>query len=224
MWFHPPFFNRFFFRTVRSIFVSLTTNALLHSFFFILVPKLDKQAPTNPVTTLETSTEDKRAPRGHWRNDLCDCCQFCGIPAFWCAFCCPACSIGQIMTRVGLNIQCQQVAVPMESGVKPFHLMIGLMVLYILAGVIPQLEIRSIVTLIIYISFVTYGTVLRGHMRKMFEIPGGCFEDCCCMFWCNCCSIIQMNSHTHDLFKYGDCAACTTDTGLVYDAPLVTEV
>ncbi len=35
------------------------------------------------------------------------------------------------------------------------------------------------------------GCSTRGEMRGRWGIPGGCCGDCCCHFWCGCCSIAQ---------------------------------
>lgn len=50
--------------------------------------------------------------------------------------------------------------------------------------------------------FILYaGTKTRTLIRKKYAIPQGCCGDCCCMFWCLCCSIAQMSSHTADYRK-----------------------
>mmetsp|Transcript_68415 Transcript_68415/g.95111 ORF Transcript_68415/g.95111 Transcript_68415/m.95111 type:complete len:81 (+) Transcript_68415:1-243(+) len=41
----------------------------------------------------------------------------------------------------------------------------------------------------------------RAHMRRQYQIRPGCCggcEDCCCVFWCGCCTVQQMARHTHD--------------------------
>lgn len=185
-------------------------------------------AATSPDTPIEMSGDTDRAPRGKWRTHLCDCFQFCGLPAFWCALCCPICSIGQLMTRNGIDMQCRPKAVPMKGELTPFTFLFGVGTVYVIFGAIPSnvlsLSVRWTIQSIFMIAALIYGMVLRRHIRKKFEIPGSGVEDCLCMYFCACCSIIQMNSHTHDLQKHGDCAACLTHTGLVQGAPLVTEV
>lgn len=55
----------------------------------------------------------------------------------------------------------------------------------------------------------------RRAVRQQYEIPehscSGC-EDCCCSFWCHCCTTMQMMRHTADYDSYP--AACCTETGL----------
>ena len=43
---------------------------------------------------------------------------------------------------------------------------------------------------------------LRKSVRAKFGIPGSCFEDCCCAFWCNCLVVGQMLRHTTDYDVY----------------------
>ena len=65
----------------------------------------------------------------------------------------------------------------------------------------------------IYVLIVMYR--LRKAIRTKYSIPEeNCigFEDFCCVFWCGCCSVIQMAHQTAD---YDDEEAyCLTETGL----------
>jgi Cys-rich protein (TIGR01571 family) len=65
----------------------------------------------------------------------------------------------------------------------------------------------------LYILVATIRT--RAYIRDKYAIPEqscrGC-EDCCCSFWCGCCTIMQMMRHTADYDKYD--AVCCTETGL----------
>jgi Cys-rich protein (TIGR01571 family) len=55
----------------------------------------------------------------------------------------------------------------------------------------------------------------RRHIRDKFQIPetdcSGC-EDCCCVYWCHCCTVAQMACHTGDYEAHG--ARCCSETGL----------
>jgi Cys-rich protein (TIGR01571 family) len=62
----------------------------------------------------------------------------------------------------------------------------------------------------------------RIRIRSRYGIPertchGG--EDCCCAFWCSCCTISQMARHTADYENYP--ARCCSETGLSPNAPLI---
>jgi Cys-rich protein (TIGR01571 family) len=56
----------------------------------------------------------------------------------------------------------------------------------------------------------------RSHVRRMSGIPEhyctGGLEDCCCSFWCPCCTTLQIARHTADYSAHP--AACCTETGL----------
>lgn len=55
----------------------------------------------------------------------------------------------------------------------------------------------------------------RRSVREQYDIPEttckGC-EDCCCSFWCQCCTTMQMMRHTADYETYP--GSCCTETGL----------
>ena len=37
--------------------------------------------------------------------------------------------------------------------------------------------------------------IIRCRIRRKYQIPGNCFQDSMCMFWCGCCSAIQAYQH-----------------------------
>jgi Cys-rich protein (TIGR01571 family) len=55
-------------------------------------------------------------------------------------------------------------------------------------------------------------TATRRHVRKMYGIRGGVFQDCCCAFWCHCCTIAQLHRETGDYENHRP--VCCTVTGL----------
>lgn len=62
----------------------------------------------------------------------------------------------------------------------------------------------------------------RKKVRSRYDIPeetcGGA-EDCCCAFWCTCCTIAQISRHTTDYEHYP--AFCCTESGLAENAPAI---
>jgi Cys-rich protein (TIGR01571 family) len=76
----------------------------------------------------------------------------------------------------------------------------------------------------LHVAFSIYVVILicqtRAHVRRTYAIPEascrGC-EDCCCAYWCSCCTVAQMARHTADYRKYH--AACCSETGLGDHAP-----
>ncbi|KAI2513576.1 PLAC8 family [Fragilaria crotonensis] len=84
---------------------------------------------------------------------------------------------------------------------------------------------------IINISFSVYILVAlcqtRRKIRDKYNIPpsacGGC-DDCCCSFWCPCCTVNQMARHTNDYRAYPvECCtgACFNKTGQPPSAPVI---
>jgi PLAC8 family len=55
--------------------------------------------------------------------------------------------------------------------------------------------------------------------RRANEEGGGYVEDCLCLLFCGCCSLIQMGRHTHDDKEYP--GYCCTTTGLEAGAPKI---
>lgn len=57
---------------------------------------------------------------------------------------------------------------------------------------------------ILWIYVIVQLTNARYHFRQQYSIhPGdGCCGDCCSVFWCTCCSVVQMLRHTHDDTKH----------------------
>jgi len=56
---------------------------------------------------------------------------------------------------------------------------------------------------------------LRAAVRAKYEIPTKCcgnMEDCCCVFFCGCCTVAQMSRQTCNYEEIQ--AVCCTDTGL----------
>ena len=53
-----------------------------------------------------------------------------------------------------------------------------------------------------FIIIIVIVFTLRKSVRAKFGIPGSCFEDCCCAFWCNCLVVGQMLRHTTDYDLY----------------------
>jgi Cys-rich protein (TIGR01571 family) len=76
------------------------------------------------------------------------------------------------------------------------------------------------ITFLIFIVIVTMRA--RGYIRRKYNIPEeSCpgYEDCCCSFWCNACTVRQMLRHTADYQLYN--AGCCAQTGLANGAPEV---
>ncbi|EED95200.1 predicted protein [Thalassiosira pseudonana CCMP1335] len=129
--------------------------------------------------------------------------------------------LAQVMTRLKLNWNG-------EAGNKgnTFKVIVGVWIAFILVRWVLGLGInygnaQILQTVIFYldIAFFIFIIVLavrtRSYLRARSNIPerncAGC-EDCCCVFWCSCCTLTQMARHTYDFDKYQ--AVCCNSTGI----------
>ena len=84
------------------------------------------------------------------------------------------------------------------------------------------LVLDQIIGLLWFVFVLVLITKTRKHIRDKYSINQknckGC-EDCCCGFWCGCCTIAQMARHTADYENYA--ARCCSDTGLGPNAPAI---
>ncbi|GKZ00612.1 hypothetical protein MPSEU_001013400 [Mayamaea pseudoterrestris] len=173
----------------------------------------------------------------------------CGNPMCWVACCWRPIALGQVMTRMGLNacgtptsrdaywtafkvlalvflgtVFVDQVITRSTSAYyltqtdeygNPDYSKIPASV--ILAWGI-QGGMRTVY--FFYMLFLMIRT--RAHIRHKYQIPEtscrGC-EDCCCSFWCSCCTVLQMAHHTADCDAYP--GSCCTESGMPPEAPHV---
>lgn len=74
--------------------------------------------------------------------------------------------------------------------------------------------------LIVTVFWVYVAVMTRKYIREKNEIPEttctGC-EDCCCSFFCGCCTVAQMARHTAEYETY--VGQCCSETGLPVTAP-----
>ena len=74
----------------------------------------------------------------------------------------------------------------------------------------------------VFILFLVLLCKTRRHIREKYQIPEqqchGC-EDCCCTYWCSCCTVAQMARHTGDYKEHG--ARLCSETGLGPGAPSI---
>jgi len=178
-------------------------------------------------------------PTGHWRDDLCGCCKHGPCHQhLWSALCCRLIAIGQVMERMKLNWHADDGEALLCSSKGPFSVMLVITVIYF---VIMYLDTTPIYTYqqsdgveyspifivnryILALSLEIFSIILiaktRRRIRDMYNIPetqcSGC-EDCCCAYWCGCCTIAQMARHTADYETYA--GQCCTATGLGPNAP-----
>lgn len=188
-------------------------------------------------------------PVGHWRDGLCDCCVFgCCHPLVCLTTFFGLLTLGQVMTRMKLNL-CAEPAVRGTSTTwSPFKVILVAFIAYNVIdygitmatlpyrvfdetgqqvsaapGVAFVLFMRNMIRLSVYVYILMALVKTRAHIRRTFGIPEtscrGC-EDICCAFWCGCCTITQMARHTADYRTYR--AACCSETGLGDNVPPTT--
>ena len=180
---------------------------------------------------------------GAWKDGLFDCFSN-GIchPSLCCALFFPEILMGQVLTRLRFDMWGN----PTDNDEyrKTFKRVVALVVSYWILSTIfkpsdPELDQngelvystnnddwKSVAYSFVTAFFGLYSLIvmikLRYAIRQKYKIPSSCcatLEDCCCVFWCNCCTISQMARQTAD-YHTGN-ADCLSDTGL---KPLVPAV
>ncbi|VEU35734.1 unnamed protein product [Pseudo-nitzschia multistriata] len=162
-------------------------------------------------------------PHGKWRTRLFSCCDVLTQSTFWMGLICAPVLMAQLITRMGLTWNGRE-GPPEETSLSYNRIVLGLVFIMSLYW-IPVFG--TICVSIYYLVVVVYiGSQVRRFMRQKYSIPstlptrcGNRIDDACMMFWCGCCSSIQMARHTHDDKDYPG-HACTT-TGLEFNAPSV---
>jgi Cys-rich protein (TIGR01571 family) len=187
-------------------------------------------------------TDGVPIPTGHFRDELCDCCnRGCCEPQCCLAFWCPTILLAQIMTRMRMNAVAQVQSTPQP---KTFAIVVGIFAVSIILDILrsglrldtgvvcnsyygcfevvqartsPLIAFLSVVLTAFGIYFLVIGTLTRMGMRERFNIHGSGFGDCCTYCWCAWCATTQMARHTHDPNAYH--VSCCTSNGLRDDAP-----
>ncbi|KAL7537106.1 hypothetical protein ACHAXR_009171, partial [Thalassiosira sp. AJA248-18] len=169
-------------------------------------------------------------PEGRWRDDCCDCFRH-GVchPMLWNAWCCPLILVGQTMQRLNLTWLGNEVGTSLDPSVVvgrvgTFRIMLWITVVYYIASVVLYFLVP--VRCLLALSFGLFSIVLvcktRKHIREKYRIPEkqchGC-EDCCCAYWCGCCTVAQMARHTADYETYP--GLCCSETGVSPHAPSI---
>jgi len=174
------------------------------------------------------------APQGRWRHGLCSCCDVVTQGTFWMGFLCTPVLIAQLLTRLRLNWKGRKDDRDDEEEVSlSFNRIVLSAIAVLLMGYIPV--VGAVAVLLYLLVVVVYvGKNVRYEMRNRYKIPptttsfapaalGGStsssLDDCLSMFFCGCCSAIQMARQTHNDKDYP--GYCCTTTGLEPKAPPV---
>ena len=174
-----------------------------------------EQAPEQAVETSVTPID--ASPPGKFKHGLLNCFDVVCNGLFWMALCCSPITEAQLLTRMHLD-WCGSRSVHLEEVANTFGIVVTIFVAFILIGLW-----FPILTVIFLIYALIYGTRMRRAYREKYNVPAECcgdgVEDCCIVFWCGCCSDIQLARQTHDEHKYP--YQCCTKTGLPGDAPAI---
>jgi Cys-rich protein (TIGR01571 family) len=132
--------------------------------------------------------------------------------------------MGQTMQRMKMNFfGCEKPQGEKQSPICMVYTVITL-ILFFLGGII-----LSITREYGYIIWALWGwymlivfTCARMTIRKKYKIEPGCcgdncLDDCCNVYFCSCCTAVQMARHTHDENEHH--YNCLSQTGLDANAP-----
>eukprot|EP00584_Thalassiosira_punctigera_P001777 CAMPEP_0172541746 /NCGR_PEP_ID=MMETSP1067-20121228/12510_1 /TAXON_ID=265564 ORGANISM="Thalassiosira punctigera, Strain Tpunct2005C2" /NCGR_SAMPLE_ID=MMETSP1067 /ASSEMBLY_ACC=CAM_ASM_000444 /LENGTH=295 /DNA_ID=CAMNT_0013327849 /DNA_START=78 /DNA_END=965 /DNA_ORIENTATION=- len=191
--------------------------------------------------TPRPTTPGYQAPTGHWKDSLCDCCQpGCCHASLWNAYFCPLVLVGQINNRLKLTWLGPLGNVRALLAITIIYYIIDATLSSIDAATVIQTATTN--STAGQVKVITTGSVVgqvnntigllwavfvlilicqtRQLLRARYDIPEqscqGC-EDCCCAYWCSCCTVAQMARHTADYETY--VGVCCSDTGLPPHAP-----
>jgi hypothetical protein len=186
---------------------------------------LSTGGPANNNITNVVNAYDIPTPDDTWRTEICDCfannsngCCLCLMGFF-----CSPIVMAQLMQRMKYNLGGGPVR-PNGNGYEYVCIVISTITIFLF----PLIFILSYITRAIgylllsgwFIYLIIISTCTRYSMRKKYNIKYQCLccnvngygnendnccdgiEDCCIVYWCTCCSAIQMISHTHDGRKY----------------------
>lgn len=180
---------------------------------------------SNQTATTPTAQAEFTVPTGKWRYDLFSCCDTCSSGMFWMTWCLHYIAVGQLLQR--LKLDC--LGSPSSGDGYKRSCMIWTVLACVtwavgllFSGISEGYSIVFLYSITGFLSIVAL-TQARYYMRQKYSIPAdccadnGCLSDCCCMYWCTCCGVIQMMRHTHDEKKY--VYNCTSQTGLNPDVP-----
>lgn len=197
---------------------------------------IEGQSIQVPYPEKKTKNSKKRATNSNknedgWRYDLFGCCSNGNILLTLMGMCCPMVLSAQMTERMGLNVAgCKRKDAADNAGSKVCQIQLGVAVILtavmLICSVFGFAFMAGFVQMALYawliLLFVAHVCV-RKAMREHYDLPGvccrdaGCIDDCCVSYWCGCCSVLQMASHTHDPEEYK--YECCTSTGLGPDAP-----
>ncbi|DAZ94056.1 TPA: hypothetical protein N0F65_010095 [Lagenidium giganteum] len=166
--------------------------------------------------------------RERWSATLCGVCDIC-VPNCCMSCFCPCVSLAQIYARVGLAPYSKALLaflalnlgtiIPYGIGVS---IQVDQMQQYVQqkqaneptqadSNLTAQKQICDIVEAVFAILFMIAIMHARGRIRRYYQIPGSCCEDCLISCCCSCCAIGQMATHVKS-YTAGSCSFAPLST------------
>ena len=210
-----------------------------------LVPQKSNVIPVIDATAIDMPQQNRLNEIGDFGYGLCTCMdeKTCCKPIWWSAYCLPCITAGQLVNRFHWDA-CSNNTTRSRSEV--FFFFVGIILLLALLAILFFTSIRCtseddyygyysgynttvcgvakygwfiyFLWLAVFITYIVMLVKMRIRFRKHYNIQGSCCEDCLTVYFCNCCSLIQMLRQTHDETKY-PYTFCNWMTGLPENAP-----
>ncbi|RHY57921.1 hypothetical protein DYB30_012564 [Aphanomyces astaci] len=167
---------------------------------------------------LGATVDDNGLVIGKWKSDIFGCFNDL-VPNCLLATFCPCVSLAQTLHRIGMYTF--NTVLIVFAGMYLLYL-----VFYILqCSASSSISFNSMgypvvsaaatfwwyIALALQIAAFVLFMVIRMRVRKAFQIPGTPLEDCACSFFCSCCVLAQMASHTES-FTPNQCTFSPKDT------------
>ncbi|CAK4700064.1 hypothetical protein LEN26_000273 [Aphanomyces euteiches] len=147
---------------------------------------------TPPVEINPLVAEETTLVVGEWKAGLFSCFDNL-LPNCLCSCFCPCITLGQIVARLGVAN-------------------------FIFTAVASCLLCCTVVgSILVFLGIFFF----RTKFRKMLRIPGSDLEDCCASFWCSCCVLAQLATHTGS-YTPGSCTWKPKDTLPGYSTMLLS--
>mmetsp|Transcript_64628 Transcript_64628/g.77564 ORF Transcript_64628/g.77564 Transcript_64628/m.77564 type:complete len:292 (-) Transcript_64628:87-962(-) len=188
-----------------------------------------------------------QVPVGDWRDGFFDVCRYGIFHSMACnALCCPQILVAQIMMRMNLTWRGDPAATVGQSAGTYKIILYTTMIYYLIKapfqfwrmahadeeepdGEPTDGQVFNILFLyfwqfLFFNCFTTWiMTKTRSYVRSKYGIPAkyckSGWEDCCCSFWCQICTVCQMARHTTDYDTYA--STCCTETGIPSHVPVI---
>ncbi|OQR81320.1 PLAC8 family protein [Achlya hypogyna] len=150
---------------------------------------------------------------GKWKAGILDCFADC-VPNCCMAYWCPCISLAQTVHRIGLGTYSRTLAIfgVLYAATYISSVVAGQFATYYEGNVYnTKYSFFAYFSNVFAVGCAIGVMIVRGKLRQKLKIPGSCFQDCLCGFFCNCCSIAQMATQT-DSYTTSSCNFGPKDT------------